>query len=181
MCDRLREEGVDSVETADAGDEAATIVHFPLPTEAVDEVLGALHEAGVDDSFVVVGNAESVLTPGFDDLEARFVGAGEGDEGVASEEIRATARNLLPRPRTDYAMTVLSVVVATAGLLLDAPTVVVGSMLIAPQVGSALTASVGVALDDRGTVVDGLRTQVVGLTVAVAVAVAFGSGLNWVG
>ena len=71
-------------------------------------------------------------------------------------------------------MTVLSAVVATAGLLLDSAAVVVGSMVIAPQVASALTASVGTVLDDRRLVGTGFREQAVGLAVAMLAATAFG-------
>lgn len=79
-----------------------------------------------------------------------------------------------PGLRTYYAMTLLSVLVATVGLLLDAPAVVVGSMVIAPQIGSALTASVGVAFSRPRMVRNGFRSLVFGLAFGVACATAFG-------
>jgi uncharacterized hydrophobic protein (TIGR00271 family) len=79
---------------------------------------------------------------------------------------------------TYYAMTIFSAIVAAAGLLLDSPAVVVGAMVIAPQVGSALIASVGMALDDRRMIWLGFRDQFVGLGLAIVGAFVFGISLK---
>ncbi|MFC6862343.1 TIGR00341 family protein [Halomicroarcula sp. GCM10025817] len=151
-----------------SADGPAMLVQFPLPPEAVDEVFEALHDVGIDrDGYAVVARAE-MATPD------QSAAAERHDDRISHEELRSRAVGMSPGPVTYYAMTVLSAVVATAGLLLDSPAIVVGSMVIAPQVGSALTASVGTALNDRALVVDGLRDQVLGLGVAVAGAAAFG-------
>ena len=167
----LDDEGVDYV-LVDAGDD--TLVEFPLPAQAVESVLSDLRDAGLDDRYLVVASAESAVTERFDDLEARYVEGSEADESIDPDELAATARDMTPNAATYYSMTVLSAVVALAGLLLDSPALVVGSMVIAPQVGSALTAAVGVVLADRGMIRSGLRAQVVGLAVAVAGAAAVG-------
>lgn len=167
----LDDEGVDYV-LLDGDD--ATVVQFPLPAQAVEPVLSDLRDAGLDDRYLVVTNAESAATTNFDDLEARYVEGSEADESIESRELAATARDMTPNAATYYSMTVLSAVVALAGLLLDSPALVVGSMVIAPQVGSALTAAVGVVLADREMVRSGLRAQVVGLGVAVLGATAVG-------
>ena len=111
-------------------------------------------------------------TERYEDLEARFVEGSEQDDSVAHEEIRSTARSLLPDRFTYYAMTGLSAVVATAGLLLDAPAVVIGSMAIAPQVGAALSTAVGSVIGERQMLLDGVRTLVLGLLFAVVSATA---------
>jgi uncharacterized hydrophobic protein (TIGR00271 family) len=80
---------------------------------------------------------------------------------------------LLPS-RIHYAiLTVVSAVVATAGLLLDSPSVVVGSMVIAPLVGPALAASVGTVVDEPELRIRGVIMQFVGVALAVASAAAF--------
>ena len=177
VLDVLSDEHIDHVvtEAVDDGDgDDAVLVQFPLPAQAVETVLDDLRDAGLDDSFTVIANAETAATPHFAELEERFVEKGEEDDAVVPEEIRSKARNLNPGARTYYAMTRLSVVVATVGLLLDSPAIVVGSMVIAPQVGAALTASVGVAFSDERMIRDGLGAQVLGLGLAVASATAFG-------
>lgn len=171
VLDALDEESVDYVVLAG---ESETVVQFPLPAQAVEDVLGELRDAGLDDRYVVVTTAESAVTEHFEDLEARFVAGSESDESIDPTELAATARDMTPNAATYYSMTLLSAVVAVAGLLLDSPALVVGSMVIAPQVGSALTAAVGVVRADHGMVWTGLRAQVVGLAAAVLGAAAVG-------
>ncbi|MFC7068588.1 DUF389 domain-containing protein [Halobaculum lipolyticum] len=180
------------------------LVEFPVPTQAVESVLDEVREArdGVDgragedrrrddeavaaddaatddDAYTVVTSAESVFAPHVEELESRFVTGTEEDDAIPTEEVRSSALDMTPSPLTYYSMTLLSALVATAGLLLDAPAVVVGSMVIAPLIGSALTASVGTVLDERAMLWAGLKTQLFGLALAVAAATAFSLVLRW--
>lgn len=173
--DVLDDEGVDYVVTAERSREGADIVEFPVPVGAVEPILDALRDAGIDDGvYTVIANAETANTERYAELEERFVEGNEEDDSVAHEEIRSKARSLLPDRRSYYVMTALSAIVATAGLLLDSPAIVIGSMAIAPQVGAAITGSVGTVLGDRRMLVDGLRSLVLGLLLAVVTATAVG-------
>lgn len=149
------------------------LVSFPIPTQAVDHVLTSLHEIGIEDDFIVVSSIETAKTPRIEKLEERYVNGTEEDDSIARDEIRTRALNMTPGRGTYYSMTVLSALVATAGLLLDSPAIVVGSMVIAPQVSAALTGTVGLVLDDRPMVRDGLSSLAVGLVAAIASAFAF--------
>lgn len=181
VTDVLDDENIDYVAT-DSRDRDAVVVEFPLPVQAVDTVLDTLREEGFDDDvYTVIANAESATTEHFDELEAQYVEGTEETDSVAHEEVRSKARSLLPDPRTYYTMTVLSVLVATAGLLLDSPAIVIGSMAIAPQVGATMTASVGTVVGDRRMIRDGGRSLVLGLLVAIAAGVGFGWVLNTTG
>ncbi|WP_101297360.1 TIGR00341 family protein [Halegenticoccus soli] len=172
----LGEEDIDYVATREAdGDGESVVLYFPLPTQAVDAVLEDLRATGLDeDGYTVIANAETAITPDYEKLEERFVDGREEDESISNDEIRAKAKRMTPDRLTYYAMTLLSAFVATAGLLLDSPAVVVGSMVIAPQVGSALTASVGTTLGDRRMLVGGVRSQAFSLLAAILAAAAFG-------
>ncbi|WP_256296390.1 TIGR00341 family protein [Haloarchaeobius salinus] len=176
----LDEHGVDYLLfEEDSGRDDAVVVEFPLPTQAVETVLDDLRETtAVDETYTVVASAETVFSEHDDELEERFITGDEEDDSIATEEIRSTALDLTPSPATYSAMTVLSVLVATAGLLLDSPAIVVGSMVIAPLVGSALTASVGTVLLDREMMIEGFRTQLLGLLLAVVGATLFSLGLK---
>ncbi len=70
-------------------------------------------------------------------------------------------------------MTVVSAIVATAGMLIDSPAVVVGSMVIAPLVGPALSAGVGTVLNDQGLFRRGVKLQIFGVVVAIASSTIF--------
>ncbi len=170
----LDDEGIDYVVSEEtSGRDVAVVVSFPLPTNALEPVLADLREVGIDDNaYTVVVDASTVISRQFDDLEERY--AEEKDEDrIAREELTAKAEALAPTLPTYAVMTVISAVIATAGLLLDSPAVVVGSMVIAPLIGPAMTANVGTVVDDRELFVRGVKLQVIGLLLAVASATVF--------
>lgn len=195
VLDALHEEDIDPVVFAVADDQdfdrhldgdsdrqedalGRKMVQFPVPTEAVDRIRDTITGIGISENYLVIVNAETASTPRYDTLVDRYIEGTEEEERISNEEIRTKVRNLNPRPTTYYSMTVLSAFVATAGLLLDSPALVVGSMVIAPQIGAALTASVGTTLDERSLFVDGIKTTLAGLAVAVVAAAALAWGLK---
>jgi uncharacterized hydrophobic protein (TIGR00341 family) len=167
-------EGIDYVVTDEtSGREYEALVTFPLPPNAVEPVLETLRGSGLDeDAYTVVLAAETVESERLEELEDRY--AEEGDEDrIAREELAARATELAPSVRNYVLMTAISAAIATAGLLLDSPSVVVGSMVIAPLVGPAMTAAVGTVIDDREMFTRGVRLQALGFTAAVATAALF--------
>jgi uncharacterized hydrophobic protein (TIGR00341 family) len=170
----LDDEGVDYVVTDEtSGREYTAIVHVPLPNPAVEPVLERLRDAGLDDeAYTVVVEASTVISRQFEALEERYAEE-EDEDRIAREELRTRAEELAPTLRTYATMTVISAVIATAGLLLDSPAVVVGSMVIAPLIGPAMAASVGTVLDEDELFIRGVKLQVLGMSLAVASAAAF--------
>jgi uncharacterized hydrophobic protein (TIGR00341 family) len=170
----LDDEGIDYVVTDEtSGREYAAIATFPLPKNAVEPVLESLREAGLsDDTFTIVVEANTVVSQRFEQLQAEYAEA-EDEDIIAREELTAAASSLAPSTRTYVIMTVVSAVIATAGLLLDSPAVVVGSMVIAPLVGPAMAASVGTVVNDHEMFSRGVRLQVGGLVLAVLTAALF--------
>jgi uncharacterized hydrophobic protein (TIGR00341 family) len=178
--DTLDDEGVDYVVADEtSGREYAAVAYFPLPTNAVEPILDSLREAGLDDDAItVVVEANTVISRRFDQLEERY--ADERDEDrIAREELTATAEGLAPSLRTYVVMTVVSALIATAGLLLDSPAVVVGSMVIAPLVGPAMAASVGTVVNDHDLFSRGVRLQVGGLVLAIVTAALFATFVRY--
>jgi uncharacterized hydrophobic protein (TIGR00341 family) len=171
----LDDEGIDYVVTDEtSGREYAALVTFPLPTAAVEPVLERLREAGIErDAYTVVVDAQTVVSDRFERLQEQYAEE-EGDGSrIAREELEARAADLAPERLTYGLLTVVSVVIATAGLLLDSPAVVVGSMVIAPLIGPAMSTSVGTVLDDSEMFRRGFRLQVAGLLLAVVSATGF--------
>lgn len=72
----------------------------------------------------------------------------------------------------------MSTVIATAGLLLDSAATIVGAMVVAPLMGPALAASVGVVVDNDELATRGIILQVGGLAAAVTTAVLVGWSLR---
>ncbi|QCJ48315.1 DUF389 domain-containing protein [Haloprofundus sp. MHR1] len=162
----LSELDVDYAVTSDgSGTEAKVLFQFPVPVDGVREVLEDLHDAGVEEgTYTVVGSAEAVLTPNVDRLQKRYA---QDFTPLAEFELQSKAESL---SRDDYSyvwMLFLSAIIATAGLLIDSPAIVVGSMVIAPIMGPILTATVGATTSNWEMCVAGVRQQVLGLGVAV--------------
>ncbi|MFB6094308.1 MAG: TIGR00341 family protein [Halanaeroarchaeum sp.] len=170
----LEDHDVDYVLTDETGSRRYTaVVNFPVPTEAVQDVLDDLRAAGLsEDAYTVVVEAETVVSRRFERLRKRYEDD-RSQENVARAELRATAEDLVRSVPTYAILTIVSAVIATAGLLLDSPAVVVGSMVIAPLIGPAMSASVGTVVDDGSLVSRGIRMQVLGLVLAVGAAFAF--------
>jgi uncharacterized hydrophobic protein (TIGR00341 family) len=171
----LDDEGIDYVLTEETGRRGYThVVSFPLPTNAVEPVLDRLEGVGVgENGYTVVVEAQSVASREFEKLRERYAEEEKSEERIAREELAATAEDLVSNPRTYVLLTVVSAVVATAGLLLDSPATVVGSMVIAPLIGPAMSAAVGTVIDDEDLFVRGVRMQVLGMSLAVIAAGVF--------
>jgi uncharacterized hydrophobic protein (TIGR00341 family) len=165
--DTLDEMGVDYATSGSSESQAdRTLVQFPLPTNAVDPVVTALRDAGVDtDSYTVIDTAETAMTPGLEGLQEEY---SEDYTPLAPYSLRSKALDMSHDTVSYVVLVLLSAVIAAAGLLVDSPAVVVGSMVIAPLVGPMLTAGVGTATGDREMIAASLRQQVVGITVGIA-------------
>lgn len=175
VLDALDDEGIDYVVSDEtSGREYTAVVHFPIPTEGVEDALGALRSAGLsEDAYTVVLSAETVVSRHFDELQERYAEDEENGDQIAREELVARAEDLAPSRRTYVVMTLVSTIIATAGLLLDSPATVVGSMVIAPLLGPAMAASVGTVVDDDELFRRGVRLQLLGVLLAVVGAAAF--------
>ncbi|MGM0447166.1 MAG: TIGR00341 family protein, partial [Methanobacteriota archaeon] len=177
----LDEEGVDYVVTDEtSGREYTAVATFPLPTAAVEPVLDRLREAGIDEStYTVIVAAETVISRRFEALEDEYEEESEraGDR-ISREELQAKAQGLASGLGTYVLMTVISAVIATAGLLLDSPATVVGSMVIAPLIGPAMSAAIGTVVDDEALFRRGVRMQILGVGVAILAATLFAFALR---
>ncbi len=171
----LDEEGIDYALTEEhSGREYVALVSFPLPTSAVEPVLERLRDAGVErDAYTVVVDAETVVSKRYERIEEQYDEETDDGDRIAREEIYAEALSLVPEYETFVVMTVVSAVVATAGVLLDSPAVVVGSMVIAPLVGPAMAASVGTVVDDTELFRNGVKQQALGVVLAAVSASVF--------
>ncbi|XVH30591.1 TIGR00341 family protein [Haloferacaceae archaeon DSL9] len=173
VLDILDDEEIDYVvsdETSGRG--YAAVVRFPLPTRAVEPILDRLNAAGIgDDASVVVINAETVISDRFAGLRDHYSHGGEKGERTSRQVLRTKADELTPAFPIYVTMLLISAVVATAGLLADSPAVVVGSMVIAPLIGPALAANVGIVTGDDGLRSTGFAYQMVGVAVVVVASI----------
>ncbi|MFC4359176.1 DUF389 domain-containing protein [Halobium salinum] len=178
----LEAHGLDYVSIRDDGDEdedPGRLFLFPLPSEAVSDVFHDLTDAGVsDDAYNVLAEASHAETPRYEEIRSEY---STELRGLSRRELHSKILEMQWPETTYYLGTILSVVVATVGLLIDSPAVVVGSMVIAPQVSSALSTTAGIIHGDWEMYVGSAKRQVVGLAVAVLAAAAFTLVVRWTG
>ncbi|PGF16235.1 TIGR00341 family protein [Natrinema sp. CBA1119] len=175
ILETLDEREIDYVVTDETGSRKYTaVIYFPLPDAAVEPVLDEIQAAGVDeDAYTVVVDAETVVSRRFEALREEYEDGDVGSDRISRQELQAEADDLTPSFPVYVVMTVISAVVATAGLLLDSPAVVVGSMVIAPLIGPALGASVGTVIDDEELFIESITYQILGVVVAIGAAAIF--------
>ena len=171
----LDEEGIDYVVTDEtSGRKYTAVAYFPLPTNAVEPVLEQLRDAGLErEAYTVVLSAETVESEQFEALTEEYAEKGESEERIARQELESRAEELASTMPTYVTMTVVSAVIATAGLLLDSPATVVGSMVIAPLIGPAMAAAVGSVIDDGELFRRGIGLQILGVVLAIVSATIF--------
>jgi uncharacterized hydrophobic protein (TIGR00341 family) len=146
------------------------LVQFPIPPIGVEPVMARLREVGIsENTYTIVLSPETVVSSRLEALKERYSGL-----RISREELIARAEELAPATSTFLAFLVLSTVIATAGLLLDSAATIIGAMVVAPLMGPAISASVGTVVDERELAARGVRLQVMGLLMAIAVAAVIG-------
>ena len=129
----LESEGVDYVvfEEVGRGDFEA-MIQFPVPPSGVEPILEDLFAAGIrEEAYTIILPIQTVVSQRLSKLVERFPGL-----RISREELSARAEDLAPANSTFFAFLILSVVIATTGLLLDSAATIIGAMVIAPLMGS---------------------------------------------
>ena len=172
----LEDEGITYFVTEEtSGREYSDIVSIILPLEVVEETLDLLATIGIDErSITIISDAETIISEEFEEFEAEVKQEStQATEQIAREELKTKADELLTKVPTYAALTICSAVIATVGLLLDSPATVVGSMVIAPLIGPAMSAAVGTVMDDRELFREGVKYQLLGVFLAILSATVF--------
>mgnify|MGYP006270468941 FL=1 len=175
----LDAEDVDFAMTEESSESGySDILYIPAESDAVEGLIDELRSVGVErDGYMVVTDVETIISEQFEEKQEADDDAAE-DERISRDELRTKARNLSRSTTNFLALTIISAIVATAGLLQDSAAVVVGSMVIAPLIGPAMASCVGTVIndDDNALFWEGIRSQAIGLTVAVLSATLFALG-----
>ncbi|NNF04103.1 MAG: TIGR00341 family protein [Rhodothermales bacterium] len=175
-------EGVDVLSRwTDDLDSESAVVHLLLPADQTESVMDRLEDAyGNRDGFSVVMLAVEASLPrptkGGDEpddepgSEALSVVTGR----ISREELYTDISESLGAMRNFVVLVSLSAIVAAVGLMKNDVAVIVGAMVIAPLLGPNVAMSLASTLGDRDLLMRALKSNVVGLLVALLVSVAFG-------
>lgn len=165
-CRRVRElldeDNLDYAVSGDpTGSDGGAIISAPVPARSVEVLQERLVKIG-DDLYTMVVAPEAVLSSRFEDDPYDGV-VGRNYHGVSRGELRSTADDMLPSFGIHTLLTVVSAVVAVAGVILDSLAVLVGAMVIAPLVGPPMVAGVATVVDDTSLFRRSLARQIGGL------------------
>jgi len=183
VIDLLEEAEIDYAMTTETSrSDYSDIVYIPTDVDSVEGILDELRDVGVErEGYMIVSDVETIVSDRFeqqqaDDEDDEETNGVAEDERISREELQTKARNLSRSTPNYIALTLISAIVATAGLLQDSAAVVVGSMVIAPLIGPAMASCVGTVTSDDALFWEGMRSQAIGLAVAVISATLFAAG-----
>lgn len=161
---------------------AAGLVSFPIPAPRVEEIQDRF--TGLDtrgETDTIVYDPETVVSTRFGAANTTVADReGADPERISRRELQSNAAELLPEHVRDTVLTGVSAVVMTAGVLLEALSVRIGAMVIAPLLGPVLATSVATVIDDWTLFARSVSYQLrggtmalVGVMVAAAIMPAF--------
>lgn len=180
--DILEGEELDYIVTGppDDTDESARFA-FPVPARSVEHIQSRLSNLEVNDTYTVVNAPEAMLSSRFRDDKPYEEVVGQAYRGISRGELRSKADDLLPPFGLYSLLTVVSTVVAVAGVLLDSLAVMVGAMVIAPLIGPQMAAAVGTVVGDTECFRESVTRQAVGLGLGVIAATAIAATIRIAG
>ncbi|MDF9745403.1 TIGR00341 family protein [Natrinema salsiterrestre] len=146
-------------------------ITVPAPEHAIEPLEDDL--ASIGDVTIIVEEPMAIIGSDWDESSTDGRREWLSFERISRSELRSKAQSQLPSLVIFAAMTAISGVVATTGVLLDSLAVLVGAMVIAPLLGPAMASSVATVLDERQLFVRGVKLQLVGIGVAMSSALAF--------
>ena len=165
--------------------EQQMLVRVLLQVEDTEPFLDRLEEdlAGTDFRAVLVPVEATIprLEPKKEQQAAADVAASEEAETeeapsprISREELYQQVNEGAQLTRTFVVLVALSAVVAAVGVAYNNITVVIGAMVIAPLLGPNVALSLATALGDMDLAKSAAKTDVVGILVALAVAIPMG-------
>ena len=167
----LDDENIDYTLCDDTGRKGfEALIQFPISALGVELIVEKLRKAGLsEDAYKIILIPETVASSPTKTLKKRYTGT-----RISREDLISRAEELAPDMSIYIAFIVLSTIMATGGLLLDSAATIIGAMVVAPLMGPAISASIGTVLFNRKLASRGIKMQVIGLLLAIAVSFVIG-------
>ena len=165
-------------EVVDAEGETIVSIVFYIPAASTQFVTEQIRSS-IDDQqplSIILQETSSVI--GKEHTHQR-IKRQTGKNKIAREELLQRAQELQPELRSYLTLSVLSVIIAIFGLLLDSTAVVIGAVVLAPLMGPALAAGVGTVVDNQEMFRRGIYMQSLGIVVVVVFGAGFAYILRW--
>ncbi|GAB7095820.1 TIGR00341 family protein [Halolamina litorea] len=176
VLDVLEAEGLDyNVSDRTDNPNASGLVSFPIPAprvESVQERLASVETTG--EMYTIVYDPETVVSNRFGTANTAIDSGGAfSPDRISRRELHSKAAELLPDYVIYTVLTGVSAIVMTAGVLLEALSVLIGAMVIAPLLGPVLATGAATTIDDRTLFSRGMSYQLRGGAMALLGSTAF--------
>jgi uncharacterized hydrophobic protein (TIGR00271 family) len=157
---------VSTRETVPAGD----VILCDVAREAANGVVEWLQEVGVHhDGGIMVTSVDAVVSDAA--AAAEDAAPGQAADALVWEQLEATARDESALTASFLVFIAIATVIAGVGILLDAPILIVGAMVVGPEYGPLAALCVSLVRRRRGPALLAARTLATGLAVAAGAAV----------
>ena len=148
---------------------AGDVVIADVARESANEVVGALKALGLEKSGSIALDPVSVaLSEG--GLRAEHTAPGDGADAVVWDEIEQRTGEESHLSANFLLFLSIATIIASIGVLLDQPILIVGAMVVGPEFGPLAAFSVGVVRRRPAVIGRSLLALVVGFAVAILVA-----------
>ncbi len=146
------------------------LISFDVAREAAGEVLDTLRRLGLErDGAVIVEQLDVVLSRAA--VAAEQAAPGSGTDALVWEEMEASAGEETALSATYLAFMVVASIIASIGVLLDQPILIVGAMVVGPEFGPLVALCVGIVAGRYRAAGRALGTLGLGFAVAMAMTV----------
>lgn len=149
---------------------AGDVFSFDVAREAAGGVLASLRALGIErDGAVVIEQLDVVVSDAAD--AAEDAAPGSGTDALVWEEMEAAAGEETKLSATYLAFMTVASIIASIGVLLDQPILIVGAMVVGPEFGPLVALCVGAVTGHRAAAARAVGTLVVGFAVAMVATV----------
>ncbi|MER6181045.1 DUF389 domain-containing protein [Streptomyces sp. NPDC001652] len=151
---------------------AGDVVMCDVAREAGDELIGALRQAGLDETgSIAVENIDLSLSKRAD--KAEHEAPGEGADAVLWEHLTDATHEESTLSITYVAFITLATMIAACGVVLDNAILIVGAMAVGPEFGPLAAFSTAIVQRHSRLALRSLIALLVGFAVAMALTVGF--------
>jgi uncharacterized hydrophobic protein (TIGR00271 family) len=148
------------------------VVSFDVAREAASGVIGRLQELGLSrDGAIVVERLDIILSAAAERAEQDA--PGEGADALVWEELEQNAGEETRLSVTYLTFMVVAMLIASIGVLLDQPILIVGAMVVGPEFGPLVALCVSIVARRPRQARSALGALVLGFMVGMAVTVLF--------
>jgi uncharacterized hydrophobic protein (TIGR00271 family) len=148
------------------------VVSFDVAREAASGVIGRLQELGLSrDGAIVVERLDIILSAAAERAEQDA--PGEGADALVWEELEQNAGEETRLSVTYLTFMVVAMLIASIGVLLDQPILIVGAMVVGPEFGPLVALCVSIVARRPRQARSALGALVLGFLVGMAVTVLF--------